>query len=241
MKIKQVIAGVFAAAMIIGTSVTGFAAPSTSPDVVPAPSYDGGCAPVIVCPVYPVNPGRVIVTPGKSGSGSAAASSSSTTAPAKKQLYRTETKIAETPAYKILKETKPEITDIIDAVNDGTMEMDELAALIPEDPDPTKDVAAKLEGKDFVTPFFDLAWIDGVTQAEKDTIKNAEGKYVVDLNVPALTEKLTGVQLLHYSVDRGEWEVEDTTALDLAKKTLSAGFKDFSPVAVIADADSIAE
>ena len=245
MKFKKVLAGVLAAAMIVGSSVSSFAGPSAGPEPEPAPvtpvNPDDECVPCVpdYCyPVYPCNPGRVIVTPGRR-SASSSASTGSQTSNTKKALYRVESKIAETPAYKILKETKPEITDIIDSVNDGTMEMEELSVLIPEDPAPKKDVRTKLAGKDFVTPFFDLAWVDGVTQADKDTIKNAEGKYVVDLKIPALTEKLTGIAVLHYSVDRGEWEVEELTAKDLAKKQISVGFKDFSPVAVIADASSI--
>ena len=132
--------------------------------------------------------------------------------------------------------SKPEITDIIDAVNAGDSDLATVAATFTD-----PELVAKLADKEFVSPFFDLRWNDGVTQAEKDTLKNTDGKYVVSLNVPALTPTLTGVQMLHYSIERDVWEVEDTTALDLNAKTLSVGFKDFSPVAVIADADSLGE
>ena len=244
MKAKKLFAGILAAAMILGSAVSGFAAPSGSSEPVPVPPTP--VTPVTpvpptpvtpVTPVYPVTPTAPTYhyVPARP----AATSSSSSTATTAKTLYVTESKIAETPSYKALKETKPEITDIIDKVNAGEMDLATLAATFtaPEQ----AELVEKLAGKEFVSPFFDLRWVDGVTQAEKDTLKNTEGKYVVSLKIPALTPTLTGVQMLHYSVDRGEWEVEDTTALDLNAKTLSVGFKDFSPVAVIADADSLGE
>jgi len=249
MKAKKLFAGILAAAMILGSAVSGFAAPSGGTEPVPAPPTPIPVTPAItpvtpVYPVYPVYPATPAAptyhyVPARPARPAAAATSSSSTATTAKALYVTESKIAETAAYKTLKETKPEITDIIDKVNAGEMDLATLAATFtaPEQ----AELVAKLAGKEFVSPFFDLRWNDGVTQAEKDTLKNAEGKYVVSLKIPALTPTLTGVQMLHYSVDRGEWEVEDTTALDLNAKTLSVGFKDFSPVAVIADADSLGE
>ena len=216
MKVKQLLAGAFAAAMILGCSVSGFAAGSESPVPEPVPVTPVTPVTPVYPPVYPVTP----VTPARPAAAAPArstggATTTTTTTAPKKQLYKTDSKIAETPAYKLIKEKNPEITD--------------------------QELLAKLDGKEFVTPFFDLAWVDGVTQAEKDTLKNAEGKYVVDLSIPALTPTLTGVQALHYSTERNTFEVEDTTALDLAKKTISFGLKDFSPVAIIADANSLGE
>ena len=232
MKAKKLFAGILAAAMILGSAVSGFAAPSGSPAPAPVPTTP--TTPVVVPVPVPVYHYYVPARPAAPARPSTS-SSATTTAPAK-TLYITESKITETAAYKTLKETKPEITDIIDKVNAGDTDLATVAASFTD-----PELVAKLAGKEFVSPFFDLRWNDGVTQAEKDTLKNAEGKYVVSLKIPALTPTLTGVQLLHYSMDRGEWEVEDTTALDLNAKTLSAGLKDFSPVAVIADANSLGE
>lgn len=232
MKAKKLFAGILAAAMILGSAVSGFAAPSGGTAPVPVPPTP--TTPIVVpvpvpgyyyVPVRPAAPARPSTS-----------TSTTTTATTAKTLYITESKIAETAAYKTLKETKPEITDIIDQVNAGSTDLATVAASFTD-----PELVAKLAGKEFVSPFFDLRWNDGVTQAEKDTLKNAEGKYVVSLKIPALTPTLTGVQLLHYSMDRGVWEVEDTTAIDLNAKTLSVGFKDFSPVAVIADANSLGE
>ena len=229
MKAKKLFAGILAAAMILGSSVSGFAAPSGGTNPVPVTP---------VTPVTPVAPAAPVIhyyVPARPAAPARPSTSTSTAATAK-TLYVTESNITETAAYKTLKETKPEVTDIIDAVNAGSTDLATVAASFTD-----PELVAKLADKEFVSPFFDLRWNDGVTQAEKDTLKNAEGKFVVSLKIPALTPTLTGVQVLHYSVDRGEWEVEDTTALDLNAKTLSAGLKDFSPVAVIADANSLGE
>ena len=229
MKAKKLFAGILAAAMILGSSVSGFAAPSGGTNPVPVTP---------VTPVTPVAPAAPVIhyyVPARPAAPARPSTSTSTAATAK-TLYVTESNITETAAYKTLKETKPEVTDIIDAVNAGSTDLATVAASFTD-----PELVAKLADKEFVSPFFDLRWNDGVTQAEKDSLKNAEGKFVVSLKIPALTPTLTGVQVLHYSVDRGEWEVEDTTALDLNAKTLSAGLKDFSPVAVIADANSLGE
>lgn len=238
MKVKQLLAGAFAAAMILGCSVSGFAAGSESPVPEPVPVTPVTPVTPVYPPVYPVTP----VTPARPAAAAPArstggATTTTTTTAPKKQLYKTDSKIAETPAYKLIKEKNPEITDQIDLVNAGDTDLATMVAAVITD----QELLAKLDGKEFVTPFFDLAWVDGVTQAEKDTLKNAEGKYVVDLSIPALTPTLTGVQALHYSTERNTFEVEDTTALDLAKKTISFGLKDFSPVAIIADANSLGE
>lgn len=229
MKLKKVMAGVLAAAMIMGSSVSGFAAGSAGPEPEPVitPAPETPVVPPVgpAAPTAPTAPGRV-TTPTRR---------TTTTAPAvTKQLYKITSKIEETDSYKKLQETNPEIVAVIDAVNAGQVDLPALADALTD-----PELKAKLAGKDFVTPFFDLQWMDGVTEDEKNSIKNAEGEYVVDLSIPALTENLTGVQGLHYSTERNEYEVIDPKALNLKDKTVSMGFKDFSPVAIIADADSI--
>jgi len=235
MKLKKVMAGVLAATMIMGSSVYSFAAGSAGPEpepvITPAPETPvvppvGPAAPV--APTAPTAPGRVTAP-------TRGTTTTTTTAPAvPKQLYKTSSDIKETDAYKKLLETSPEIAAVIDAVNAGQVDLPALADALTD-----PELKAKLAGKDFVTPFFDVEWTDGDTEDEKNSIKNAEGEYVIDLSIPALTENLTGVQGLHYSTERNEFEVVDPKALNLKDKTVSMGLKDFSPVAIIADTESI--
>lgn len=144
--------------------------------------------------------------------------------------------IQETEAYKTLKTEEPETAALIDEVNAGTKSMasfaETLSALAEEMTDETakaalEEVVKALESKDFVTGFIDLI-------AKEGAEKNSEGKYEVTLSVPALTEKTTEVEVLHYSTVRKVWEVIQPSNVDKEKKTITAEFEDLSPVAVIA-------
>lgn len=112
------------------------------------------------------------------------------------------------------------------AVNAGTETLQSIADLAPE-------LADELAGKDMLTPFFDLVPING-------GIKTDDGKYLVTLSVPTLTEGMTDVKLLHYSTVRSLWEIVDPTNVDYAAQTITAEFEDLSPVAVIANTDNAA-
>ena len=171
-------------------------------------------------------------------------SSSRSQASTSRTPYKVDSKIADTDSYKALKESNPAITDIIDAVNAGTMDgaafataLEAAKAAITDEKvlAAIDDVVAKLAGKDFVTPFFDIAWLADATDAEKNALKNSDGKYVFALNIPALSEDLENVEVLHYSTERGLPEVVTPSNIDLAKKTLSVALEDISPIAIVAD------
>ena len=93
-------------------------------------------------------------------------------------------------------------------------------------------VAAKAAVKDMVplTKIFDLHDVNG-------GLPNAEGKHVVTLNVPGLTEEHTKVVALHFSNQRHLWEVikDDKVVVDHAKDTVTVTFDDLSPVMILAN------
>lgn len=110
------------------------------------------------------------------------------------------------------------------AVNAGTETLQSITELAPE----LKDV---LSDKTMITPFFDLVPIN-------EGIKTDDGKYLVTLSVPTLTEGMTDVKLLHYSTKRSVWEIVEPTNVDYASKQITAEFEDLSPVAVIANTEN---
>lgn len=112
------------------------------------------------------------------------------------------------------------------AVNAGTETLQSIAELAPE-------LEADLADKDMITPFFDLIPING-------GIRTDDGKYLVTLSVPTLTEGMTDVKLLHYSTVRSTWEIVEPTDVDYASQEITAEFEDLSPVAVIANTDNAA-
>ena len=87
-----------------------------------------------------------------------------------------------------------------------------------------QEAAKELEGKTILTPFFDIQKIGNVA-------KDADGKYDVKLSVPELTDEVVSVQILHYSTERGTWEVLDAE-FDLATKTIIGKFQDLSPATI---------
>lgn len=148
-------------------------------------------------------------------------------------------KIEESEAYKELVESAPEVVSILDKVNDGTMEMKDVTAELTKMAEALTDetakaaleeVITKLENKDFVTGFVDLT-------ADATAEKNENGKYEVTIDVPSMTDEVTGYDVLHYSVERSVWELIEPSETDADAKTITAEFEDLSPVAVIADAE----
>lgn len=116
---------------------------------------------------------------------------------------------------------------MIMAVNAGTKTLQDLAA------EQAPELADILADKEMITPFFDLVPING-------GIKTDDGKYLVTLSVPTLTEGMTDVLLLHYSTVRSVWEIVEPTDVDYASQTITAEFEDLSPAAVIANTDNAA-
>lgn len=150
--------------------------------------------------------------------------------------YKVDQAIQSTDAYKALKTSAPEITDIIDEVNSGRKDMDGFAEWLADylkglTDDKAKESAQKvldsIKGMEFATDIFDLIPVG-------DVKKNANGNYEVTLNVPSLTKRSTDVKALHYSDKRHLWEVIDPKNVDLDKKTVTVEFEDLSPVAIIA-------
>lgn len=92
------------------------------------------------------------------------------------------------------------------------------------------EVKEKLENKELLTKFIELAPIDG-------GIKDDDGKYVVTLSLPVLTDELKdkGVNILHFSLERELWEVIEPENIDFEEKEITAKFEDLSPIAFVAD------
>ena len=121
----------------------------------------------------------------------------------------------------------PEVYEQIMAVNEGTTDLQTIIEEL------APDLAPEVEGKEMVTPFFDLRPINGGIQLE-------DGRYRVMLSVPILTQFMRDVRLLHYSIARGVWEIITPENVDYTNRRIEAIFDDFSPVAVIANVDESA-
>ena len=127
-------------------------------------------------------------------------------------------------SYSALAEKAPEVVDAILAINAGTKTIESIKELAPEH-------AAQLEGKSALGKFVGLSALDAAE-------KSADGKYVVTLSVPALSDAVSDVKILHYSTERSVWEIIIPTKIDTENKQITAEFEDLSPVAVIANVDS---
>ena len=117
--------------------------------------------------------------------------------------------------------TDDAVLELIMAVNAGSKTLQDT------------DLADMLADKEMITPFFDLIPINGGIQTD-------DGKYLVTLSVPTLTEGMTDVMLIHYSTVRSVWEIVEPTNVDYASHEITAEFEDLSPVAVIANTDNAA-
>lgn len=121
----------------------------------------------------------------------------------------------------------PEVYEEIMAVNEGTADLQTvIETLAPE-------LVPEIEDKEMVAPFFDLKPINGGIQLD-------DGRYRVMLSVPILTQFMTDVKLLHYSIARNVWEIITPENVDYTNRRIEAIFEDFSPVAVIANVDESA-
>lgn len=129
-------------------------------------------------------------------------------------------------SFQELAQSKPEVVNKILAVNAGTETLESIGEQAPN-------IAAQLEGKSLLTKFVDLTPVNGGE-------KNADGKYVVTLSVPALSSAASDVLVLHYSTVRNLWEVITPSNVDVANKQITAEFEDLSPVAIIAKTDASA-
>lgn len=129
-------------------------------------------------------------------------------------------------SFQDLAEAAPDVKSLIDAINAGTEAIQAVAEQAPE-------LEEVLADKEMLTPIFDLQPIDGGIQTE-------DGKYLVTLSVPTLTDEMTDVLLLHYSTARSVWETITPSDVDYTNKEITAEFEDLSPVAVIAKVNDAA-
>ena len=91
------------------------------------------------------------------------------------------------------------------------------------------DIQKKLDGKSLVAEVFDLQTVEG-----SDHTACATTGHKVTLKVTSLTEKCSDVVILHYSKKAGAWEVIEPISVDYKNGTVTAIFKDLSPVAIYA-------
>lgn len=122
--------------------------------------------------------------------------------------------------FQDLAESAPDVKSLIDSINAGTESIQAVAEQAPD-----------LADKEMLTPIFDLQPINGGIQTE-------DGKYLVTMSVPTLTEEMTDVLLLHYSTVKSVWEIVTPSDVDYSNKEITAEFEDLSPVAVIAKVDA---
>ncbi len=114
----------------------------------------------------------------------------------------------------------PDVLDKIEAVNSGAATLQSVGDLAP-------DLAGQLEGKVMLTRFYGIIPINGGVQTE-------DGRFLVNLSVPALTGNVSGVQLLYYNASRNVWEILEPASIDYANKVITIILEDlYSPIAVI--------
>ena len=146
-------------------------------------------------------------------------------APAGDSAGKYETTAITADSFQDLAEAAP-VKSLIDEINAGTEAIQAVAEQAPE-------LEEVLSDKEMLTPIFDLQPVDGGIQTE-------DGKYLVTLSVPTLTDEMTDVLLLHYSTARSVWETITPSDVDYASKEITAEFEDLSPVAVIAKTNGAA-
>lgn len=93
----------------------------------------------------------------------------------------------------------------------------------------SEQVKKDIDGKKALTSVIDVS----ATTATKD----ADGKYVVTLSVPALNDGLEHVKVLHYVEGKG-WEILTPSNVNTGDKTITVKFASLSPVLVVADVKS---
>ena len=91
-------------------------------------------------------------------------------------------------------------------------------------------VYKKLDKKVALTQVFDLH--------DKNGGNMVNGKHVVTIYVPTLTDKCSDVKVLHYSMADDKWEILEESTVDIAKKTVTIVSDDLSPIAIFATVKS---
>lgn len=124
-------------------------------------------------------------------------------------------------AFLYLEGTADDVLDKILAVNEGTAGLDS--------------IADHLSGKRMITDIFDLSAVNGGVPTD-------DGKYLVTLEVTSITSSMTGMQILYYNTETGEWVVITPSDVDYANQTVTFIIDQLpAPVCLIADAGTSAE
>lgn len=146
--------------------------------------------------------------------------------------YVTTENISNVESFIALKEVAPEMTDLIEQVNSGKITTEEFLEKLAADANVSDDVKAGIKDKVMLTDVFDL---DKVGEPQK-----VDGKYRVTLEIPGLTDKTTGLGLVHLTSE-GVWEYIAPVdgSVDLTAKTAQFDFDGFSPVFLVADAGTV--
>ena len=154
--------------------------------------------------------------------------------------------ILTTPAFEKLKEEEPEVATMIEKANKGEITVTELAdemeawlenADVSEESRALTEEAIKTireENLDFVTPFFELEPVG-------DVQKNENGMYEPTIKVSALTKEMKNIRILHFSSERKCYEIITPKNVDYDNKTITFEVKDLSPIAILADKETITE
>ena len=148
--------------------------------------------------------------------------------------------------FEELKEEHPEVAAMIEKASKGELTAADFAdameawlekADLPDEMKALAEAAIKKireENLEFVTQFFDLKPVGNVQ-------KNENNMYEPTIKVSQLTKNLENVNILHYSLERATFEIIEPKKVDLENKTITFEVKDLSPMAILADKDSIKE
>ena len=90
------------------------------------------------------------------------------------------------------------------------------------------------ENLDFVTPFVELETVG-------DVQKNENGMYEPTIKVSALTKEMKNIRIRHFSSERKCYEIITPKNVDYDNKTITFEVKDLSPIAILADKETITE
>ena len=148
--------------------------------------------------------------------------------------------------YEEIKEKHPVVIGAIEEVNSSKEKSTKkfVETILKDADEKTKKSVEKiretLENSEFISNFFDIHVKDNELASSDyirknlDVEKSKDGKFRVTLHVPALTKNNKKVYVLHYSKEKGEWEVLWPKEIAYEKKTITIEFRDFSPAAVLA-------
>lgn len=134
----------------------------------------------------------------------------------------------DTDNIKDMRGVSKETVDAINDVNAGEVTVDEFIKEIEGEKGALK-VKEAIAGKDFLTGFFDVR---PANNDDDDPIDD-KGYYTVKIGVDTLKEGMTDVQVLHYSLERGVWEVLIPEEVNLEEKYVIVKFADLSPAAMV--------